>query len=957
MRSRYNALKVIAFLGTGLSSGVAMAATHSFNIPAGSASEAFDTYQRQSGISILATGADTRGIHLAPVSGMMTDQAALQALLRGSPLLVKAFNGRAAVVISAPQKAIPAKKTAEANDIETLFVTGHRSVQSNKRTSDVIVDSISYDPFENLGGTSSIASSLVLIPGVAGIVDADEARYVSVRGIAPDLNQTTVDGITMASVGQSGGGSRQVNLQDMPAEMINRTDVYKSFTAEQDGDALGAVIDMQPMSAFSHKGLYKYFDGYGIYSTYGGAAGHSGQAGYDRHWGEGAKGIISDTFGKNREFGFVLSSRYQVRVRNSTKDWQSLQYFDPQGHDASAPVEGGSVGPSAFHTGNFQNELTTVGGSGRLEWQPTGTGLHASVMGWSYVRWENSTMDDAQYYRKGNTGIRQDANGLDEIQINSLYLKRRQDQWRRQHNGILGDLDWTRGQSNFRIRAGETTETYDNDEPYIQARTYPQNIWASYTGSPTNGLYEATGGWNSFAKTAKYAASSITHLEQHAWEGIPTARADYTYNVGPHARGFGLATGFEWRQLTIWDDSNQQNYDTGGNMTSYLLNTGYVAWKNNISSPVLNVPFDFPWSSLKQSAANQALTAYDQRIWDYRYRENVTDGYLSLHYNLANTHFIAGVRVDNVDYTAWTPVTNYNSTAVTGTTRNRGGYINPLPSFDVVHHFPHSVTVHASYSQSIGRPTPGNIAAAETMSCTGDGSDSSASGGTQCSITKGNPNLKPRRAQNFDVSVDKYFNHNNGMVSAAFFSKWIKDDIYNLTTYQMYQGDLALIRQPMNASGSNIKGVEFNVMNRNMSLWGQVFDASANATWMQGSMTYSNGTTMLHTNHLIYQPDYLVNGALTWHIPAIRGALRATATYSGKYLTGLGNQPWQNTGFGSLFSLNLGFWHQVHDHITLKYEIMNLADQQPVWRTGSTLQYISEKDNYGRSFYFHVIIN
>ena len=85
--------------------------------------------------------------------------------------------------------------------------------------------------------------------------------------------------------------------------------------------------------------------------------------------------------------------------------------------------------------------------------------------------------------------------------------------------------------------------------------------------------------------------------------------------------------------------------------------------------------------------------------------------------------------------------------------------------------------------------------------------------------------------------------------------------------------------------------------------------------------------------------------------------MRTTLTYSGKYLTALGTQPYQNSGFGSMLSLNLGFWHQVYDHITLKYEVMNLANQQPTWKTGDHLQYTSERDNYGRAVYFHVIVN
>lgn len=952
MRS-VKAVGTFALLSSTVSWSAAQAATHMFHISASTVPEALAAFQKQSGVGVIAKGADVQKIRVSPVNGMMDDQEALQKLFAQTPLQVQRLGKSTTFVVSA--KAVPHVRKSGINDVEGLFVVGHRKSQTEKRTSNIVMDTVPYDPFENLGGNSSVASSLVLLPGVTGIVDGDEPRYVSLRGISPDLNHTTIDGVALASVGETGSGTRRVNLQDIPAEMTSRTNVYKSFTAEQDADAIGGVIDMIPMSAFDHKGLYKYFDGYGIYSSYRGSVGHNNLKGYDPHMGAGAKGTISDTFGKDHQFGLILSSRYQSRVRNSQKQYGNMGYTDTAGKVMTNPEDGnwnGRTAPISFQSGKFANAITTVGGSGKLEWRPTGTNLYASVMGWSYDRWEHSVMDKQDYNLTGNVSDQSDDGGT--RRVNSIYLRRRQDKWERHHSGMIGHVDWHRGRSNLVARAGYTWETYDNVSTYLAGRTYPKNVYANYDHNPADGsVYLLQSLTNpSIASSSKYALSTASVTRPHAWEGIPTARLDYTFNASPSAHGFGLVAGFQWRQLTITNNVDEDEYKTGGDMTGQIDHTNYVAWKDSTPASFIGVNgMHYPWSSLKK---NDTQSLYDSRVSDYKYRENIVDGYLSLHYRLKNTTFIAGVRVDSVNYSSWTPTIS-NGAVSAGKSKTNGSYINPLPSFDIVHHLPYQMNLHTSYSRTIGRPTPGNIAQAANISCDGDGGD--GGGVAECSITQGNPALKPRRSHNFDISLDKWFNHNQGMFSVAFFSKWIEDDIYTLRTTEMIGDTLYNVRKPMNASSSNIKGVEVSLLNRNMKLLGQYFDASANATWLGGSMNYSNGTNTLRSHHLIYQPDVLVNGAVTWHIPQIEGGMRVTANYSGRYLTSLGTTPNQNSGFGSLFTLNMAFWHQVYKGVSFKYEVMNLANQQPKWLTGDKLQYTSQLDNYGRGVYFHVIIH
>ncbi len=442
--------------------------------------QALEMLGRQTGENIVFTPQQVANLKAPAVNGDLSPTEAVRRLLGQSGLTVESVpNGGFIIHAASPAARGSGHKTAASdharkdgvNDIERMFVTGHRKSQSEKRTSNIIMDSVAYDPFENLGGVSSVAQSVIQLPGVTAITDGDEPRYVSVRGISPDLNHTTMDGVTIASIGESGaGGTRRVNLQDIPSEMTSRTNVYKSFTAEQDGDAIGGVIDMIPMSAFDHKGLYKYLDAYGIWSSKRGGVGANGLSGYSPHMGEGAKGTFSDTFGKNNEFGIVLSMRYQNRARNTTKNWQSYYYDNPDGGSDSTPDSSwnGHVRPSQYSTGEYANDVTNIGGSGKLEWKPTDKNIYMSLMGWSYARWEHSVMDKEDYNLKDTVTSEDGMN----IPVNSMYVRRRQNEWHRQNSGIIGHIDWHRDKHSVLLRAGYTMEDYSDYQPYIAARAY-----------------------------------------------------------------------------------------------------------------------------------------------------------------------------------------------------------------------------------------------------------------------------------------------------------------------------------------------------------------------------------------------------------------------------------------------------------------------------------------------------
>ncbi|WP_312489789.1 TonB-dependent receptor [Sphingomonas sp.] len=837
-----------------------------------------------------------------------------------------------------------------------VVVIAERLATARKQQSPAVVDSIVYDDVETIAADGNIAEQLRLLPGISTIDEGDAPRFVTIRGISPDLNQTTIDGITLASIGNDGEGSRMVNLQIIPSELSQRSDVYKTFTAEQDGGAIGGIVDIITRSALDLKRRYTLLDGYGSYQSFRGPDGRNTIGGSAQHWGGGAKGVFADRFGSQGQFGLLLSARYQSRTRNSSKWWQPAKvYFNDAGKALSGPDAGGWDGravPGDHSYGSYTNRLRTAGSSGKLEWQASER-LRASLLGFGYRLWESSTMNKNDFYTR-STIIGRTATG-GRSQVNSIYARYRYDTWDKKTFGGIGTLDWHADRQRLALRGGYTRAIYDNLQPYVGVRTYPAKLYLDWEdgSDETGGIPRATGISDPAAPfSSVYKLSTANITRRSAREGLADLRVDYAWNTEAHDRGLGFATGLEFRRLDLSRDLDVTMHRLGRVMTDYMVDPGYV--------PVGSIT-SFPWvdyrkaqgSLWQQLTVDARQTDYQNRASDYRYVERLWTPYLSLHYATDATRFVAGVRYDHIGFNTYQPIIR-DGVVQSGQTQSKGGYAYFLPSFAADHNLPDGTKLRFAYSRTLGRPTPGDIAQPETVTC---GEDDEEAGGPECSVRRGNPDLRPRRSDNFDVGTEYYFGK-HGVIGVAAFAKWIKDDIFVLRSLQRIDDTLYAVRQPMNADNSRLFGLEFQIAQRNVDILGRKVDPFFNVTLLDGRMHVTGEETGTRTvDRLIYQPRVTAAAGATVRLPEIAGAFRGTVTHRSSSLTALGVNTKDDGGRAGLTIVNAALWHKVMPHVTFKYELNNLFDDQPKFLVGNRLQYVSQIDNYGRTASFHIVIN
>src|SRR5213079_3293128 len=117
-----------------------------------------------------------------------------------------------------------------------------------KRESDAIVDAIAAKDVNKLPD-KNLAEAVQRVPGVVINREFGEGERVSMRGVAPNLVHTTVNGHNVAVadwfVLEQLAATRSFNYLLLPSELIGLVKVYKSPTADLDEGGIGGTIDVR----------------------------------------------------------------------------------------------------------------------------------------------------------------------------------------------------------------------------------------------------------------------------------------------------------------------------------------------------------------------------------------------------------------------------------------------------------------------------------------------------------------------------------------------------------------------------------------------------------------------------------------------------------------------------------------------------------------------------------------
>ncbi|SEO34043.1 TonB-dependent receptor [Luteibacter sp. UNC138MFCol5.1] len=140
------------------------------------------------------------------------------------------------------------KKKVGPTNLDTVVVTSYRqSVEQSvieKRDANSIVEVINAQNIAQFPA-KNIADALAHVPGVVISRESGEGKTVSIRGLAPELTYTQLNGNYVASADTSAGLTRSFNYTLFPANMFSDIKLYKSLEARLDEGGIGGNVDLR----------------------------------------------------------------------------------------------------------------------------------------------------------------------------------------------------------------------------------------------------------------------------------------------------------------------------------------------------------------------------------------------------------------------------------------------------------------------------------------------------------------------------------------------------------------------------------------------------------------------------------------------------------------------------------------------------------------------------------------
>ena len=187
------------------------------------------------------------------------------------------------------------------SEMEEIVVFGQRSARAlalnQERTAENFSTVITSDLLGQFPGTT-ISDSLRRAPGISFQQDGrtGDGTNVIVRGLAPDFNTVTLNGVRLP---EGSGMGRAPDLSNILTESISKITINKTLLPSQDSSGTGGLIDIETKGPLERG---RRFASLRL---------ERNQSNGDFRSGTLASGTVSGTFGANDNFGLSAAVQYR----------------------------------------------------------------------------------------------------------------------------------------------------------------------------------------------------------------------------------------------------------------------------------------------------------------------------------------------------------------------------------------------------------------------------------------------------------------------------------------------------------------------------------------------------------------------------------------------------------------------------------------------------------------------
>lgn len=811
--------------------------------------------------------------------------------------------------------------------LKSSFKHGQKRAVNMRKLAPALMEVASADLIGKLPDFNA-AEAVQRLPGVSIERDQGEGRYVTVRGTPTQWSSNTLNGDRLPSAKTSGDllGNRTVPLDVFPSDFIRYIQVIKAITPDYEGDAIGGTINFITKTSPDKETLNISLSG--AYNNQAQRGGYSYTALYGNRSSNDKFGFLAMVTRNRRSYG---TDNYEVVYGN---EFNNVRELDIRHYDGLRTTDGFNVAmdyalgdnTTLFARGLY-NRMEDNERNRKVEYFFYKTSNNAQ-MRWNMVDYlfrtyggevglrtklSNKLKADFKFstYKAfaGYDGPKSVADSLSGY----YYANFRQTV---EFDGLedVDDGDGNILQLKFLYGDGPNPsagDRYDNIQPHVSG-TFDPDLF----------------------KLQRYVIS-IRDVEDRDNVG----QANFTYNANPNfelkfgAKFRGKKSSYRRAYATFTPDEDV--FFTDFERERFPVNGGFLTeigepysdpvflWdlptENSIADPYGN-----PVAGESIVFAYQDKTNSIRATNSYDAKETHLAGYIMGTFNLNEKwSLIPGFRYEHTsnDITGYT----YNrTTGETGTIESSNEYSSVLPMVHIKYSPSKSFDFRTAFTRTFARQAFNQLAPYEDIN------------ENSLTVTRGNPDLKPTFANNFDFIISKYFGGTN-YLSAGVFYKDIDDIVLIRSTDEIidYNGipETYKVRSFFNSEKASLYGVELTWVQQLEFLPGVL-----NGLGFSVNYTYTKSETSIEERGekvpLVNQSPNILNASIFYEKAGF--SFRLAGNYRDAFLWSLRDNADQDRYQGKDFQLDLNTSYTFpNNRITIFAQMNNLTNQKLLYYRGN----------------------
>ncbi|MES2581561.1 MAG: TonB-dependent receptor [Pseudomonadota bacterium] len=701
--------------------------------------------------------------------------------------------------------------------LQSVTVTGIRaslnSAMNLKRDAQGVVDGINAEEIGKFPDTN-LAESLQRISGVSIDRSNGEGSRITVRGVGPDFNMVLLNGRQMPASSLNGGGApstRAFDFANLASESVSGIEVYKTSRASSPTGGIGATVNIRTARPLGNPGVASIGFKEVIDTSNTNLPSHLQGKNATPEF----SGIYSDTFGDGK-FGIAITGSHQERSSGYN------QAGVPNGWRAVTPTNGdwggaGSKAPTDFDVysvpQNPNYSMTSIqrqrdNGQLTLQFAPSsdikttldytfsqnklqtrrndlgvwmafggavtgatftpGRVTGPSVFTETYASPGDVAMGAAEFATKSENrslGFNAEWKVSDRLKLELDAHRSTAESMPDSpygSSGVLGGAQFTRAGTSvdfsnkfpvISISGGDvdpskmlvTGSTFQNS--YQRSQVEQLQVKGSFELTEDSGLKFGVG------STKVDNRSAYANMQRESWggAGTPADYADSAWRKDTLRQYFSKISGSDnpalYNQIVFGDFATLR--------AQAIAATGHPEWY--VAPSIYDTD---------RRTTEKSVSGYLQYNKDF---ETAMPMHLAIGYRYEKTDVVSSAMVPIATGIAWEANNEYHvSFGAPGFTTLEGSYSYLLPSADFDIDINKDLKFRTSYGETIGRPGWEAIQGGQTLNPL-----ARVNGGEGQS---GNPNLKPLKSKNIDLSLEHYYNKGS-FASIGYFSKRIENYI------------------------------------------------------------------------------------------------------------------------------------------------------------------------------------